>query len=64
VLTVRTVIKEPHKEQVSHLHYEKTLTITIYSLPLPWNKNLGNCQQAQNAIALTSRTINNADSVC
>jgi len=42
----------------------KTLTITFYLLSLPWNKNLGNCQDAQNAIAPTSRTINNADSVC
>jgi len=41
----------------------KTLTITFYSLSLPWNKNLGNSQEAQNAIAPTSRTINNADSV-
>jgi len=41
----------------------KTLTITFYSLS-PWNKNLSNSQEAQNAIAPTSRTINNADSVC
>jgi len=40
------------------------LTITFYSLSLPWNKNLGSGQEAQNAIAPTSRTINNADSVC
>jgi len=42
----------------------KTMAITFYSLSLPWNKNLGNCQEAQNAIAPTSRTRNNADSVC
>ena len=40
----------------------KTLTITFYSLSLPWNKNFGNSQEAQNAIAPTSRTINIADS--
>jgi len=39
----------------------KTFSITLYSLSLPWNKNLGNCQEAQNAITPTSRTINNAD---
>jgi len=35
----------------------KTLTITFYSLSLPWNKNLGKCQEAENEIAHTSRTI-------
>jgi len=34
----------------------KTLTITFYSLSLPWKKKLGNCQEAQNAIAPPSRT--------
>jgi len=42
----------------------KTFNTPFYSLSLPWNKNLGKCQEAQNAIASTSRTTNNADNVC
>jgi len=42
----------------------KTFSITFYSLSLHWNKNLGNCQEAQNAVTHTSRTINNADNFC
>jgi len=34
----------------------ETFSITFYSLSLPWNKNLGNCQEAQYAITPTSRT--------
>jgi len=42
----------------------ENFTTTFYSLSLPWNKNLGNCQEAKNLITLTSRTINNADNFC
>jgi len=62
-MTAGTAKKEAHKEQASHLYHE-TFTITFYSLSLPWNKNFGNSQEAQNAIVPTSRTINNADSAC
>jgi len=42
----------------------ETFTATFYSLSQPWNKNFGVCQEAQNLITRTSRTMNRADNFC
>jgi len=39
----------------------ETFATAFYSLSLPWNQNLGNCQEAQNLITPTSRVKTNAD---